>query len=220
MRFLKPLLAAALWAQAGCPYSALFRPPNSNSRSDSFVNRAQNAEVNGFPCDKKVVSQVGSVSIWELGDPPALIFRSGMNIDADGAPDAYHPDNTGRDYLANAGKPGNWWVLVTDNNRRDGNPVVQGPDDPAPGYYISTTALQDTSKRVSDPRRYVNSAEIPYIALPPRFGHGVALGDVVVVLNESSASIAFAIFADIGPPDSIGEGSIALASLLGVNPSP
>src|SRR5262249_42071700 len=108
----------------------------------------------------------------------------------------------------------------TDNNRRDGNPVVQGPDDPAPGYYISTTALQDTSKRVSDPRRYVNSAEIPYIALPPRFGHGVALGDVVVVLNESSASIAFAIFADIGPPDSIGEGSIALASLLGVNPSP
>jgi hypothetical protein len=33
--------------------------------------------------------------------------------------------------------PGNWWALVT----RNGRPIVQGADDPAPGFYVSTTTL-------------------------------------------------------------------------------
>ena len=36
----------------------------------------------------------------------AFFYESGMTIDADGAPNAYHPDNTGLDDLANAGTPG------------------------------------------------------------------------------------------------------------------
>ena len=48
-----------------------------------------------------------------------------MTIDADGAPDAYHPDDIGRDYLANAGEPGNWWAveipfIVLPGNQRGG----------------------------------------------------------------------------------------------------
>ena len=29
----------------------------------------------------------------------------------------------------------------------DGEPFVQGPDDPFPGYYVSATALADRTKR-------------------------------------------------------------------------
>jgi Fungal chitosanase of glycosyl hydrolase group 75 len=66
-----------------------------------------------------------------------------LGIDADGSPHAYHPNGSppGLDYLANAGKPGNWYGIVTDNQKASGNPVVQGSSDPAPGFYISSTAL-------------------------------------------------------------------------------
>jgi len=39
-----------------------------------------------------------------------------MVVDADGAYHAFHPDDkSGLDFLANAGHPGNWMGLVTDN---------------------------------------------------------------------------------------------------------
>ena len=41
-----------------------------------------------------------------------------MTIDADGAPNAYHPDNTGLDDLANAGTPGRWEGLAKDAEGR------------------------------------------------------------------------------------------------------
>jgi hypothetical protein len=89
-----------------------------------------------------------------------------MMIDADGAYRAYHPANKGLDFLANGGKPGNWWALVTENGKPSGTPVVQGPADPAPGFYISTTSLEDPAFGRKDPRRYVDSESIPYIVLP------------------------------------------------------
>ena len=82
-----------------------------------------------------------------------------MTIDADGAPNAYHPDNTGLDDLKNAGAPGYWEGLAKD---KDGEPFVQGPDDPFPGYYVSATALADRSKPVNDPTRYVDASKIPF----------------------------------------------------------
>jgi hypothetical protein len=150
--------------------------------------------------------------IWQLGNGPAFFFKSGMAIDADGAPNAYNADDTGLDHLYNAGQPGQWDGIVEDD---DGNPLVQGPDDPFPGFYISCTALFDRNKHRSDPARFVDSSQIPYIALPGDLAArtGARLGDLAFVYSEETGRYSLAIFADIG---AFGEGSIALADGLGI----
>jgi hypothetical protein len=148
-----------------------------------------------------------------------LYFVSAMNIDADGSPHAYHPvSDSGLDKLANAGHKGNWWGIVTEN----GKPVVQDSTCPAPGFYVSTTSLQDASKKISDPLRYVNSETIPYFVLPNNktILAEVKTGDFAYVYNLRNGKNSYAIFADVGPKDKIGEGSIALAKKLGINSSP
>jgi hypothetical protein len=151
--------------------------------------------------------------IWQLPDGSAFFFRSGMTIDADGAPNAYNADDTGLDYLHNAGQPGQWDGIVEDE---DGEPIVQGPDDPYPGYYISCTSLVDHTKHHRDPARFVDATQIPYVALPGDLAErtGTRLGDLVFVYNSRTDQYSFAIFADIG---AFGEGSIALAENLGVH---
>jgi hypothetical protein len=171
-------------------------------------------------CRKEVFMTVGASKIWRIVGQDAFFFESGMTIDADGAPDAYHPDNIGTDLLGNAGRSANWWALVTDTGRHDGTPVVQGPDDPNPGYYISTTALEDQSKPARDPRRYVNSNEIPFFVLPVNQRGGATLGDFGVVVNRANGKLAYALLADLGPRGHLGEGSIALAEALGINSNP
>jgi len=103
------------------------------------------------------------IPIGRLPGSSAFFYESGMTIDADGAPNAYHPDNTGLDDLANAGTPGRWEGLAKD---ADGEPIIQGPNDPFPGYYISATALADRSKPFNDPNRYVDASKIPFVVLP------------------------------------------------------
>lgn len=147
----------------------------------------------------------------------ALCYRSGFEVDADGAPNAYGPPGTqGLDYLANAGKPGNWFGVVVAGG---GIPVVQGDNDPCPGYYISTTALCDSSRAIADPRRYVDSTTIPYVSVARNLrGMGVRLGDVCWVVRGDKHCEA--IVADIGPSGKYGEGSIALAKALEIPASP
>jgi hypothetical protein len=155
---------------------------------------------------------VRKVPIWRLPESPAFFFASGMTIDADGAPNAYNPENTGLDDLANAGEPGHWQGVIQDEH---GNPYVQGPTDPFPGYYVSCTALSDRTKNFADPTRYVDSSKIPYIVLPRDVARlsGARLGDFAIVFNLRSGKSSYAIFADIG---TLGEGSIALADNLGI----
>jgi hypothetical protein len=93
------------------------------------------------PCE--TVMSVGSATVVR-SPGGALVYRGGLMIDADGAPTAYGPDGKGLDHLANAGKPGNWWGVVT----VDGKPVVQEN-----GYYVSTTSLEDKRFAVTDPKR-------------------------------------------------------------------
>jgi hypothetical protein len=147
----------------------------------------------------------------------ALWWENGLRIDADGAPNAYGPPGSGAlDYLANAGGPGNWYGIVTD---ADGNPVVQGAKDPCPGMYISPTSLQDKTKGKTDPRRYVDSTTVPYLAIPRNAvtDHGLKLGDVGLAYCRTTGQASAAIVADIGPKNKWGEGSIALAKALGIN---
>jgi hypothetical protein len=155
------------------------------------------------------------VPIGRLPGTAAFFYESGMTIDADGAPNAYHPDNTGLDDLANAGTPGRWEGLAKDPY---GEPYIQGPDDPYPGYYVSATALADRSKPISDPTRYVDATKIPFVVLPGGMARelGARPGDFAIVFNQRNGKSSYAIFADVGPFDHIGEGSVALAEGLGI----
>jgi Fungal chitosanase of glycosyl hydrolase group 75 len=150
------------------------------------------------------------VPVWQSSDSRAFFFVSGMTIDADGAPNAYNPSDTGLDELANAGAPAHWEGIITD---RDGNPLIQESSDPFPGYYISCTSLSDETKKFTDPTRYVDASKIPYVVLPHDVAdHGGArLGDFAVVMNRRNGKSSFAIYADIG---TLGEGSVALAEAL------
>lgn len=155
------------------------------------------------------------VPIWRLPGSTAFFYESGMTIDADGAPNAYHPENTGLDDLANAGAPGNWQGLAKDG---DGQPFVQGPNDPFPGYFVSATALADHTKPVNDPTRYVDASRIPFIVLPGGMTRqiGARPGDFAMVFNRRNGKSSYAIFGDVGPSTRIGEGSVALAENLGI----
>jgi hypothetical protein len=166
------------------------------------------------------IATVGGIRVMRTSGESAFFFASGLTVDADGSPKAYHPRGSppGLDHLANAGGPGHWWALVTDVS---GKPVVQGADDPAPGFYVSMTALSDATKPARDPRRYVNASRVPYIVLPPEAKRwGARLGDIGAVWNRETEKLAFAIFDDVGPATKIGEGSVALARRLGVPASP
>jgi hypothetical protein len=158
------------------------------------------------------VDNAREVPVWRMPDSSAFFFEDGMTIDADGAPNAYNPDNTGLDDLANAGSPGHWGALAVDD---DGNPFIQGRDDPFPGYYVSTTSLSDRTKKRSDPRKYVDASKIPFIVLPRDVvaQTGARLGDFAVVLNVRNGKTSNAIFADVG---TMGEGSVALAENVGL----
>lgn len=62
----------------------------------------------------------------------------------------------------------------------------------------------------------INANAVPYFVLPSGnwpHNHGIGLGDFGVVLSGSR--MCFAIYADNGPPDKLGEGSLALFRSLG-----
>jgi hypothetical protein len=87
-------------------------------------------------------------------------IKVGMTVDVDGAPNAYGPDNSkALDFELNAHvdakKSGKIVGYRTKNN--DGRtPVIQGPGDPCPGFYVAETYYTDvTNTNANDPRRYV-----------------------------------------------------------------
>ncbi len=144
-------------------------------------------------------------------------WTAGMMIDGDGSPRMYGPKNSGLDWTANGGKPGNWWALICDDK---GDPVIQGAKDPCPGMYISTTSYERAEFKRTDPRRYVDSGKVPYVVVPPsvrKKARGVVMGCRCLVTNIQTGVSCEAVVADIGPSAKIGEGSIALAKALGIN---
>jgi hypothetical protein len=170
-------------------------------------------------CDKIQVTEIAGVVVYRMTSDNSVVFQAGMEIDADGAYRAYHPPpdtDKGLDNLNNAGGPGNWFGVVTDNGRPDGLPVVQKSDDPAPGFYVSATALEDPAFSRTDPRRYMDAESIPYIVLPGGLGAGAGLGDYAAIINRRTEDLSYAICGDIGPHRKIGEASIAAAKAVGV----
>ena len=152
-------------------------------------------------------------------------FVAGMAIDADGANGhdgsgrgAYGPAGTKPlDYLANAGKEGNWWGIATD---RTGKPILQKKGDPAPGYYVSTTSYFHKDRLESDPSRYLDAAVDMFVVLPSHWRkeiRGILLGCHCVVMDVANKKMVNAVVGDFGPQDKLGEGSIALAKFFGID---
>lgn len=152
----------------------------------------------------------------------AVWWTGGLRIDVDGAPNAYGPHNSGLDWTADAGEDGNWYGVETDTGEKDGAPIVQGPDDPCPGKWVSSTALRDHSKDRKDPTAYVDATKISYLSIPSNeiAGHGLHPGDVGIAHYKRTGRTSAAIVADVGPRNKYGEGSPELARNLGVPDSP
>lgn len=179
--------------------------------------------------EKHHLHTFGAVKVYGCaGDNRTFFYKSTMGVDADGAPNAYGPHNSGLDWTRNAGHPGHWTSIVTDNGKPGGKPVLQGRSDPFPGLYISTTALVDPSVNSErDLSRYVNASDIPYVSMTgaafhwayeaPPHGRGLRKGDLAYVYYRGNS--ASAILAEVGGSE-LGEGSIALAKLLGGSGNP
>ncbi len=191
------------------------------------------------PCTFVEWTQYRNTNLYKHPSKAAYLFQtSSVKVDADGAPNAYHPDDIklhctkgdgfkGLDCPANAGYPdSSWWpsaLLPDPNNSKIA--YVQPSSSPYAGFFVSQTSLYDSSKTKTDPARYVDSRNVPYIVLPGKFysmlGTGV-VGDFGYAINASSRKASPFVVAEIGPPNAeLGEMSIALATALGgVSPNP
>ena len=93
-------------------------------------------------------------------------FKAKLDVDVDGYGGAYHPKGApGADSLDSAtdsstGKLSEN-VLVFEN----GHPYIQTSGRFA-GFYIAKTSLQDSDAKITDPNRYVDGSEIPYVVYP------------------------------------------------------
>ena len=143
-----------------------------------------------------------------------------MDVDVDGAPNAYgprgsHPLDNLRDAHYRRRRHGEIVGYLTDDDHPN-IPIIQGPHDPCPGYYISQTAYTDPAiTNPANPRRYVDATKINYVVLGDRARQlGAQLGDFVAVTSLRTHRSVFAIVGDDGNPSG-NEGSLHLLQSLG-----
>jgi hypothetical protein len=141
-----------------------------------------------------------------------------MDVDVDGAPNAYGPPGKptldvliNAHYLERADQKIVGYLL--DNKQR---PILQSPEDPFPCYYISQTAFADVANHNErDPRAYVDARKINYVVRGNEAGRrGVKVGDFVAVYSQKTHKAIFAIVGDTGNPTG-DEGSLHLLQELG-----
>jgi hypothetical protein len=172
------------------------------------------------------------------GQSGAYIFStSHVDIDADGAPNAYHPDDVGLDCKNGTGFKGldcpenggypnsDWWQSAIVPDPKDNKKGYVQPDGNFKGYFVSQTTLGDDSKANLDPKKYVDSTQVPYLVFPGNFysmnGTGL-IGDFGYAINTENSKTSPFIVAEVGPPKAnLGEMSIFLGNALGgSNPNP
>jgi hypothetical protein len=150
--------------------------------------------------------------------PSFEILTHRMDVDVDGAPNAYGPPGMqtldilmNAHYLNRADKKIVGY-LIDEHSR----PILQGPKDPFPGYYISQTAFTDIeNQKERDPRRYVDARNINYVVRGDvARRRGVRVGDFVSVFSKRTHRGVFAIVGDTGNPTG-DEGSLHLMQDLG-----
>jgi len=180
----------------------------------------------------KIIGNIQGSDIVEEDDG-SVTFSAGATLDGDGAngqfggdpcyaPSGY-PGGT-LDVIGNAGHPGNWYGVVTDTGDETGRPIIQGAGDPCPGAYVSATSLHlrkadGTPWPNSSPFKYVDSATVPFIVVPPMIIKGVAgivIGCRAIVTNAKNGQSVEAVVADGGPSNHLGEISVACARAIGI----
>lgn len=159
-------------------------------------------------------------------------------IDADGAPNAYHPDDIGKnctrdahvglDCPANAGYPNTtWWSSVLIPDPDNPSRAYEQKTGPFNGFFIAGTWLADASLPNTNPDKFVDSTKVPYMVFPGNTFDDIAgsgfKGDVGIAWHTQNGKSTPFIVADQGGGDQakLGEGSIALYEALGgqnVNP--
>jgi hypothetical protein len=166
------------------------------------------------------IDRVAGVPIYSVaGEPKSFIYKAGLMIDCDGAPNAYGPNNTGIDYTANGGNDqgGDWWGGPTDSH---GKPVKQKIYEPFPGFYVSGTSLINPAYPEDSQYRYMDAGSVPFIVLPGSHQNGAKGGDVCLCYNERTGDNCYGIFADVGPSSKIGEASMRMAQALQIDDNP
>jgi hypothetical protein len=171
--------------------------------------------------------------------PVAFAFFGHPNIDFDGSPTAYHPDDTGDDNLANARDDQRWFgvVALSPNDaavtsgraiidqrpgldRQGRYPVIQRAEngDANPGYYVSQTSrAADASLPRYVQARYLDASRVPYGALSGKLkDQGVALGDYgLTVRHDRNLQSGFFMADSGGNNFALGEGSQKVGTNLG-----
>jgi hypothetical protein len=186
-------------------YAALTAAVLLFSASDSTIQSGPN---DGFCCPENDYGPLGN---------PAYSKSATTSIDYDGDRYAYAPDNSGRDYTANAGHPGNWWALKTDNGRTDGNPIEVQLTNPDTGkqqaYYVSQIKGWDpkTHKRVDviDAKGFVWVVQTDEM-----INYGLQLGDWVQISIRNSPTYICGRVEDYGNHGEGGEISECAADKL------
>jgi hypothetical protein len=177
-------------------------------------------------CEALEWKQYKGVMLWQFPNSNAYFYAtSRMAIDADGAPNAYNPQDTGIDANANAGYPHGGWRNVIVADPADHAKAYVQPSGPYKDFFVSKTTLEDTTLPVTDYNRYVDARKIPYLVFPGQFyqmsGTGV-FGDFGAAYNLNNDKKSALIVGDMGAADhKLGEVSIKLAENLGgshVNP--
>jgi hypothetical protein len=151
--------------------------------------------------------------------PPSFeVLTHRMDVDVDGAPNAYGPPGKktldmleNAHYLNRLDQPIVGYLL--DSKHR---PVIQGPNDPFPGYYVSQTTFTDpTNDNERDPRQYVDARNINYVVRGDYAKRrGVKVGDFATIYSRRTHRAVFAIVGDTGNPSG-DEGSLHLLQDLG-----
>ena len=150
--------------------------------------------------------------------PSFELLAHRMDVDVDGAPNAYGPPGKpaldvliDAHYLNRADRE--IVGYLTDSKHR---PILQGPKDPFPGYYISQTSFTDIANRNErDPRAYLDASKINYVVRGDAARRrGVKVGDFVAVHSKRTHKSVFAIVGDTGNPTG-DEGSLHLLQELG-----
>lgn len=181
----------------------------------------------GYSDRGKRVAVFGLVALCVVGargqtvaHPSFEILTHRMDVDVDGAPNAYGPPGSkALDDLSNARYRGRRRGEIVGYLTDDDDPkipIVQGPHDPYPGYYISQTAFTDPARTdPRDPLRYVDATKINYVVLGNAAKRkGARVGDFVAVHSRRTGRSVFGIVGDSGNPSG-DEGSLHLLQALG-----
>ncbi|WP_231499578.1 hypothetical protein [Methylomonas sp. 11b] len=169
--------------------------------------------------------EIGELKVFSDPDTKAIAFASQMQVNTDGAPDSYHPDDIGITHICNGVSVGancTWKPkCLTDFNQAKaehfkgptkicffamatdakGIPIIQGPTDPKAGYFVSTTALHQPGENLRTPQAQLDSNTVNFAVIPgnwQRSGNpGPKLGDFGVAYRRSNGKSAFFV---IGAP--------------------